>query len=266
MSTTTSPPTPEIESRAPMAASAPEVPIGWNVPLWRSVVVAALAAITAAVCLRGSDVNSPTRAGVVMDLPIFVGPYMGEEMEPSLSEKTILPADTEFERRVYKSLAGDTINCGIVLAGGQKRSIHRPEVCLDGQGWSIPVGEVVTIDLKSGEKLDVMMLTLKRPVELRNGGKKMVRQKFLYWFVGDGRTTPDHLERILLTSRDRVFRNVNHRWAYVTVSSMVTGSYDPRGKSDAETVEMLKEFIREVVPSIVRSETEGERSAEESAG
>jgi hypothetical protein len=254
-----------MEGAASQPAPAPPSPTPWNLPLWRSGVVALLVGITAAVCLRGSDVNSPTKAGVVMDLPVFIGPFLGEKVEPSLSEKTILPADTQFERRVYTSLSGESINCGIVLAGGQKRSIHRPEVCLDGQGWSIPIGEVITVDLKSGHKLDVTMLTLKRTVELRNGEKKELRQKFLYWFIGDGRTTPDHLERILLTSRDRVFRNINHRWAYVTVGSTVTGSYDPRGKSDEETVEMLKEFIREIVPTFQRSEMENGGSGDTSA-
>ncbi len=229
-------------------------PQPWQIPLWRSVVVAVLVVAVLVLCRMDPGAVSATQAGVEMDLPIFVGPYIGDHMEPSAAEKKILPADTEFERRMYRSLSGEEINCGIVLAGGQKRSIHRPEVCLDGQGWTIPTGEKITVNLKSGEKLDVMVLTMKRPLELRTGEKVELRQKFLYWFVGNGRTTADHLERILLTSKDRVFTNVNHRWAYVTVSSVVTGSLDPRGKDDEETVEMLKEFIRGVVPEFQKSE------------
>lgn len=254
MTVPTATPEPEADSRPAVQEPAPPIGPSWNIPLWRSAVVAILVGIVVAICLSESDVNSPTKAGVVMELPILVGPYVGEKVEPTVSEKTILPSDTEFERRIYTSLSGDRIDCGIVLAGGQKRSIHRPEVCVDGQGWSVPAGEVITVDLKSGTKLDVMMLTLKRPVELNNGETRELRRKFLYWFIGDGRVTPYHLERILLTSRDRVFRNVNHRWAYVTVAGDVTGSYDPRGKTEEETVETLKSFIREIVPTFQISE------------
>jgi EpsI family protein len=213
-----------------------------------------IAALTYLACWADSGVNSVSKAGVVMNLPVFVGPYIGDPIEPSLSEKTILPPDTEFERRIYHGLAGEEINCGIVLAGGQKRSIHRPEVCLEGQGWTIPIGEKIAINLKSGRSLSVMKLTIRRPVELMTGEKKELRQLFLYWFVGEGRTTADHFERILLTSRDRVFRNINHRWAYVTVSSVVTCSVNPDGKDDAETLAMLKDFIREIVPTFQKSE------------
>jgi hypothetical protein len=38
--------------------------------------------------------------------------------------------------------------------------------------------------------------------------------------VGKDKTTDDHFERIFLTSWDRIVHRVNHRWAYVIVSSL----------------------------------------------
>ncbi len=190
-----------------------------------------------------------------MQLPLRVGDFWGYEQEVSLAEKTILPADTEFARKVYESTRGDAINCQVVLQGGQKNSIHQPEVCLQGQGWQIPSGEVVPIELASGEILRVMKLNLKREVELRSGEKKIVHTNFLYWFVGKDASTPFHRDRVLRTSWDRVMHNLNHRWAYVIVSSMVTGDVDPAGKTDAETMEMLKHFIRGVAPDLMKPST-----------
>lgn len=225
---------------------APPRPIPW----WRIALFGLLAGIVVAVCVLGPDANTPSQSGVTMQLPLRLGDFWGYEQEVSLAEKTILPGDTEFARKVYESTRGDSINCQVVLQGGQKNSIHQPEVCLQGQGWEIPSGQVVPVKLDSGKILRVMKLNLKREVELTNGEKKIIHTDFLYWFVGKDTTTPYHRDRVLRTAMDRVFHNINHRWAYVIVSAPVTADYDPRGKNDEETMAMLKDFIRGVVPHL----------------
>jgi hypothetical protein len=58
---------------------------------------------------------------------------------------------------------------------------------------------------------------------------------------------------MFLTSFDRITKNLNHRWAYVIVMSVVTEGFLPGGKNDAQTVEMLKKFTAEVAPSFIRT-------------
>ncbi len=186
-----------------------------------------------------------------MNLPRVVGGYVGQEMEVTQAEKTILPLDTEFERSVYSSLDGAEVNCQIVLSGGEKRSIHRPEICLPGQGWTIKSARPVEVKLGEGAHLEVMELTLERPVELQDGTRKSLESLFLYWFVGSDKTTAYHHERIFLTSKDRVLQNINHRWAYVVVSTPVLGSIIKGGRDHAATEAMLHEFIREITPYIL---------------
>ncbi len=216
--------------------------------LWRSGVLAALSAGLAIACLTSGDLSRSTEDGVRMDLPGIVGGYSGESQEISLSERTILPLDTNFVRKLYHTFDGDQINCQIVLSGGEKRSIHRPEICLPGQGWTVKTGTIVPIALESGQTLDVMRLLLSRPMELRTGEKIELKSVFLYWFVGKDKTTARHWRRVLSSSWDRVFHNTQHRWAYIVVSATVTEGLQSNGKNEAGTFGMLEDFIRDLTP------------------
>lgn len=192
-------------------------------------------------------------AGVTMQLPEQVAGFVGKDVEVSEGERAILPKDTEFAKKAYFDRAGDQINCQIVLSGADQRSIHRPEVCLPGQGWDTQNSRTEKIRLASGRDLGVTKLTLTRPHEV-NGVRKQLTMLFLYWFVGANYTTSDHKQRILHTNLDMLLHNRAHRWAYVIVSAPVLEGFAPNGKDEAATYEMLKSFIPEIVPTFQKSE------------
>lgn len=218
------------------------------------VIVVVLVAITVGLCLKAQELNTTSEAGVLMQLPDSVGDYWGEREEISEAEKTILPGDTEIIRKKYTDLEGNQIFCSIVLSGGEKRSIHRPEICLPAQGWTIGAGKIEPIELKSGKTLDVMDLSLSRSREIAPGELRTLRSQFMYWFVGKDKTTPRHWDRIITTSWDRVFHKTNHRWAYVLASAAVTDNLRKNGKTAEQTTEMLEKFVREIVPTFQKSE------------
>ncbi len=225
------------------------------IPYWRSAVVLVLCAITTVICMSRSEVNSSVEAGVIMKLPRVLGGYVGESLEVSEAEKTILPMDTEFERIYYTSVDGQTgINCQIVLSGGEKRSIHRPEVCLPGQGWDKKQRVVREVKLDDDASLEVIQWTLERPVVMRDGSKKTMQSLFYYWFVGKDKTTAFHHDRVLLTSMDRVLHNINHRWAYIVVSSNVPGSLHSAGADREQMEKVIEDFIADVAPYIHQQE------------
>jgi len=188
-----------------------------------------------------------------MHLPEKVGGYTGREMEVSESERTILPADTEFAKVLYSDASGQEISCQIVLAGAEKRSIHRPEVCLKGQGWTLKSQNVETVPLSDGSTLDVMKMIIGRQVSLTNGEQKELTSIFTYWFAGKNSTTPHHLERILKTNLDMLLRNTNHRWAYIIVSAPVLDGFVPGGKNEEQTLEAINKFIGKIGPEIMLS-------------
>jgi EpsI family protein len=183
-----------------------------------------------------------------MDLPQNMGRWRGFDTPISEAEKTILPTDTEFARKDYKSPEGDDIMCSIVLSGVERRSIHRPEICLPSQGYTIESGQVVDVPLLSGHTLKVMNLSLTQQLSTSTGGKVTVPSYYMYWFVGHNVTTPYHMERLWLTSWDRVVHHVNHRWAYIIVTSYITQGLTANGKSPSDTLAMMKGFIADILP------------------
>ena len=202
---------------------------------------------------QNPDAKINMESGVNMTLPEQIGSFTGKSAEISESEKIILPADTQITKSLYTSLGGEQINCQVVLSGGEKRSIHRPETCLPAQGWTKKTRETIPVKLDDGRTLEVTKLVISRPVEVQPGVRKELTSLFLYWFVGKDITTPHHWYRILHTDWDRVVHGVSHRWAYVIVSAPVLEGFVPGAKNQEQTLDALKKFIGEVAPEIIVS-------------
>lgn len=193
-------------------------------------------------------------AGVVMNLPENLLGMPGSPQEVSEAERLILPEDTQFAKMVYTDPDGNTVSAQIVLSGADRRSIHRPEACLPGQGWNILSSEPLDVELQSGRTLRVQKLRLLREIEIAPGIRRNLPMLFLYWYVGKGLTTHSQKDRVLRTNLDLLLHNKVHRWAYVIVSAPVMSGLSPRGLTESETLERLKQFIREAVPHFQISE------------
>ena len=142
------------------------------------------------------------------------GDWTGGELSGlTEEEKKILPEDTMGSRRMFKDSNGNQLFCSIVLAGRDVTSIHRPELCLTGQGWGLgglQIEQIATPATKGGV-LSVSRLDAIRDVKLSDGRIGRANSIFLYWFVGKNRVTPYHWQRIYWTAKDRVLHNTNHR-------------------------------------------------------
>jgi hypothetical protein len=222
-------------------------------------IVLGLALLTLAACWFVPPEQAGNETGVVMDLPDRVGPLWSFPEEVSKTELAILPPDTTFARKTYGPLLSkrlDRVLCSIVLSGREKRSIHRPERCLPGQGWSIRDSKVIPVDLTSGHPLSVMALLLDRPVSLPDGRSFRLQSYYLYWYVGKEITTPYSFERVMLTNWDLVRYRLNQRWAYVIVSAYITQGLGANGggRTPEQTLDLLKLFIHDSVPSFMKSE------------
>ena len=206
-----------------------------------------------------SDVTKVSEPGVkLVDGQLYlvdkVGDWTGGELGGlSEAEKNILPPDTEGARRLFKDKDGHELFCSVVLAGRDVTSIHRPELCLPGQGWSIQDEYVQSVPLATttGGALEVMRMNATRSVPLPDGRTGHYSAVFVYWFVGKDRVTAYHWQRILWTALDRVFHNTNHRWAYVLISmpNLANGPQDE--KPSEETMKVVSGFVRDVYPTLL---------------
>ncbi len=222
--------------------------------LWRAGVVLLLALLVGVAYLFNPPLNVQPQPGVIMDLPVVIGDYYGKPGEISKVELDILPKDTEFARRYYEDGHGHQINCSIVLSGAEQRSIHRPEACLVGQGWTIIGQQNIPIPLLSGHPLTARQLTLERRVPAPDGGFTTVRAFYDYWFVGQNVATPSEMQRVLLSNWDRVVHNRAHRWAYVSVFSLITENLRADGLNADQTRSLLTSFATQIVPTFQISE------------
>jgi hypothetical protein len=225
-----------------------------TVPLWRSAAILILTVVVGLTYLLNPPLDLQAQSGVVMDLPVLVGDYLGKLGTMTQVESNILPKDTELARRNYEDSNGNQITCSIVLSGAEQRSIHRPEACLTGQGWTIIGQEYMPIPLLSGHKLTARRLSLERQVTDPSAGIVTIRAFYIYWFVGEHVTTPSEMERVLLSNWDRVVHNRAHRWAYVSLFSLVTDNLRSNGMGPDQTQAQMVDFAKQIIPTFQISE------------
>jgi hypothetical protein len=133
-------------------------------------------------------------------------------------ENNWLPKDTLFGRRLYRGPDGFTAQVSAVLMGADRTSIHKPQFCLDGQGWRIFKTETVTIPMARPYPYDLraMRLTADKRVINTNGQPMTLVGVYVYWFVADKLLTPYHGQRMWWMARELIQTGVLQRWAYVS--------------------------------------------------
>ena len=170
-------------------------------------------------------------------------PDCGEPLSPaSRGELAQLPEDTILRKKRYAHPGGTVVNAAIVVSGHYRASIHRPQVCLTGDGGEIIKSRVVPVPMEP-EELPVMVLDLTYPVRDSSGRTGQYPSYYAYWFVGNRHETPYHVERMLWMAVDKTLFNTAHRWAYVSVS----GVRDP---SSEDHLEVVRSFLQEFYPLI----------------
>ena len=185
------------------------------------VIAASLMALTAGFLLWLKAHQQLGEPGLSLDLPLQVLDYHSVPVEISAMEINTLPKDTQFARRNYIRVHdGKTnqIQLGIVLMGADRTSLHKPQLCLVGQGWTIQKSEPVEIPIHRPHAygLPVMKLTSTRTVRLDNGQMLPVTGLYVYWFVAHQRLTANHWQRMWWMAKNLITTGVLQRWAYVS--------------------------------------------------
>ncbi|WP_415911034.1 exosortase C-terminal domain/associated protein EpsI [Oleiharenicola sp. Vm1] len=154
-------------------------------------------------------------------LPDHLGiDWVGQNAPVSAVEREVLPPDTGYSRKNYVSLRDrrQSVFLSIVLSGRDRTSIHRPEICLVGQGWTIR-GRSTHEFVVGGRRFPATVLQIEREVTGPRGEVVRVPALLVYWFVGADRIVASHWERVFYTSLDRLRHLQAHRWAYVLMQT-----------------------------------------------
>ncbi len=180
-----------------------------------------------------------------VELPERVLDFRSEPLEVDKVTLDYLPLDTSFGQRRYHAPDGFEAGMNVVLMGADRTSIHKPQLCLTGQGWCInPEASSETrvrIEAPYSYEMPVMKLIC-TAAPSANGIPANARLIYVYWFVADNALTARHGERMWWMAKELLRTGVLQRWSYVTCASTCLA-----GQEDA-TFERMKKFIAAAVP------------------
>ena len=146
----------------------------------------------------------PGSVSMKIDLPDRVLDFTSTNIPETDVVLGYLPKDTSFAERRY--LAGDGFQASttIVMMGADRTSIHRPDYCLPGQGWSIGSKTAATIPIGGGQpyELPVMKWVIHNSFQTPDGQKQAVSGIYVFWFVADHEQTADNVQRMWWLARD----------------------------------------------------------------
>jgi hypothetical protein len=198
------------------------------------------------------------------NLPMQFGSMTGKKVEVTGKELDILAKDTEFERAQYMNTQNPNqpaVEVSVVFSGKDlNNSIHRPERCLQSQGWNFTKQRKVVLKgaLPDGSDLPFREIVCQQSVKLENGKTIKTMRVQYYTFFGHTAVTEDHYGRTLQDMKDRLFKGYDQQWAYVTFSMPVTQIYADQGLMEGpgvftleQTEKMLEDFIRQLAPHVV---------------
>jgi hypothetical protein len=188
-------------------------------------------------------------------LPAKVGGWVGTDMDITEKEINTLGVGTQFARKRYVSaLQHRYLDTTIVLSGRDvANSLHRPERCLDGQGWQIVDSDTIAVPIKDQGAFDVQRLHVRKSVKAPDGQHWLTVNAYdYYWLIGEHTITASHFGRFFTDNRDRLFRGVDQRWAYVSMLVQIPSVADPviQRKIDTAVDEDSRAFIQALSPSI----------------
>jgi hypothetical protein len=195
--------------------------------------------------------------GIKLELTRHLAGWIGEDEEITQKERDTLGKGTEFARKRYRNeyllrSPGYSVLVSIVLSGhDMSNSIHRPERCLDAQGWTILESNSVPIELAKSS-FPVTRLHNRRAHRLEDGTTRAVDAYSYYWFVGEREIKASHWGRWYTDNKDRFLRGVNQRWAFITVTGMIPAQPDDARQAEAQKFadETIRGFIKELAPTI----------------
>jgi hypothetical protein len=180
-----------------------------------------------------------------VELPERVLDYESTNLPVEQIVLDILPRDTSFGQRLYTAPDKFQTMINVVLMGTDRSSLHKPQICFEGQGWiindNVSTETTVHIDRPCAYDLPVMKLIADK-VATVNGQQVTARQVYVYWFVAPNQYTAKHWQRMWWLARDLFRTGVLQRWAYVSF-----GSICAPGQEEA-TFERMKKLIAASVP------------------
>ena len=148
--------------------------------------------------------------------------YTPEILTNVESVLSVLPPDSSYRVRVYHADDGSWIQLTTVLMGSDRSSIHRPQICMTGQGWTIDPArsdrELISMTRPQDYDLPVNKLVATKQVHDGSGNLQNISGIYVYWFVDADRLTANPNQWMLWwLPQDLLLHGLLERWSYISV-------------------------------------------------
>lgn len=178
-------------------------------------------------------------------LPEQVLEFTSEPIVQSEIVTNTLPRDTSYGQRRYTAPDKFWTTANVVLMGEDRASMHKPQFCLTGAGWTITSTEVVDIPVDKPVHYDLPVIKLKLSGNFNQDGRQtQVGGVYVYWYVTEKNMSadPDGKKHMWSMARTLLTTGVLERWAYVTFFAPCNPG------QEEETYERMKKLIAAAVP------------------
>jgi hypothetical protein len=202
--------------------------------------------------VRTTEIPGSIRLEV--ELPSDVLDYDSEPLAQQQKVLDYLPKDTSFGQRIYTDPDGRWTLANVVLMGTDRTSLHKPQFCLEGQGWKVNdnTSKELRIHMERPFPYDLPVMKLMTSKIITDRGQQIpARGIYVYWFVAPGAVTAKHWQRMWWMARDLFRTGVLQRWAYVSYFTVC-----PPGQEEA-TLERMKKLIVASVPEFQLTPAKG---------
>jgi hypothetical protein len=180
-------------------------------------------------------------------LPEAAPGYTSEILTNNEALLQVLPADTSFRVRAYLANDGFWSQVSVVLMGADRSSIHKPQICMTGQGWALDNSlarvEEVPMERPFAYALPINKVVGTKVITDAQGRTQTVSGIYLYWFVdGTHYTASSWRWMAWLLPRDLLLHGVLERWAYISYFSPCLPG------QETATLDRMKKLIAATVP------------------
>jgi hypothetical protein len=189
---------------------------------------------------------TPIPGSVMMkiDLPERVLDFTSSNVPEPEVVLGYLPKDTTYVERRYQAPDGVWATATIVLMGADRTSIHRPDYCLPGQGWTIDSKTAVTIPI-GGEhpyELQALKWIVHNSFKGPDGQKQEISGVYVFWFVAANEQTANYVQFQYYLLRDLLLTSQLQRWAYISYFAVCAPG------QEEDTFARMKKLIAASVP------------------
>jgi hypothetical protein len=180
-------------------------------------------------------------------LPEHVLNYDSKWMETDEVTLGTLPKDTSFGQRRYKAPDGFSMDLRVVLMGRDRTSMHKPQLCLTGQGWHIDDTASAETHVRVQRPFEYDLPVVKlvaHTTALIEGQNQQLSGVYVYWYVADDAMSASALglQRMYMMASKLLRTGILQRWAYVSCFAACAPG------QEVATFERMKAFIAAGVP------------------